>query len=117
MKPLAHVHPHALAAREAFHADTVAEVARTVERDDVVVVGMAWNLAVIRARRVLKEKGVPFTYLEYGNYLSGWRKRLAIKLWSGWPTFPQIFVKGQLVGGCSDMVKLLEKGELTLPKP
>jgi monothiol glutaredoxin len=114
MNVLSKVHPHAAAAQAAFHADTVAEVQRAVERDKVVVVGMAWNPNVGRARRILTEKGVPFTYLGYGNYLSGWKQRLAIKLWSGWPTFPQIFVDGQLIGGCSDMVALMEKGELTL---
>ena len=30
---------------------------------------------------------------------SEWKKRLAIKLWSGWPTFPQVFVRGTLIGG------------------
>jgi glutaredoxin-related protein len=115
MPALAKVHPHASAAQAAFHADTVAEVRRAVESQKVVVVGMAWNPNVSRARRILTEKGVTFTYLEYGNYLSGWKKRLAIKLWSGWPTFPQIFVDGVLIGGCSDMVALTGKGELTLP--
>ena len=33
------------------------------------------------------------------------RERLAIKMWSGWPTYPQIFIKGTLVGGASDLKK------------
>ena len=47
-----------------------------------------------RTREALNEAGVAHTYLEYGSYLSKWRERLAIKLWTGWPTFPQVFVRG-----------------------
>jgi monothiol glutaredoxin len=35
--------------------------------------------------------------------MGGWKKRLAIKLWTGWPTFPQIFHKGVLIGGAKDL--------------
>src|SRR5207245_2254629 len=40
------------------------------------------------------------------------RKRFAVKMWTGWPTFPMVFVKGVLVGGASDLAKLIESGEL-----
>lgn len=111
MNVLTRVHPAAENARAKFHADTVAEVRSAVESNKVVVVGMGWNPNVGRARRILDEKKVPHTYLGYGNYVSGWKKRLAIKLWSGWPTFPQVFVNGVLVGGCSDMQALIASGE------
>jgi len=87
-----------------FHADVVREVREAIRRHDVVVVGMAQNPHVRKVRAALSEAGIPFTYLEYGSYLSEWRKRLAIKLWSGWPTFPQVFVKGVLIGG-EDLTK------------
>jgi monothiol glutaredoxin len=93
------VAPAALAAMEAFRADVVREVREAVLRDPVVVVGMAQNPHVRNARRALDEAGVVYTYLEYGSYLSRWRERLAIKLWSGWPTFPQVFARGVLIGG------------------
>ena len=95
-----------------FHRDVVDQVRAAVERDPVVVVGMAQNPFVKRARQALTEAGVPFTYLEYGSYLGMWKQRLAIKLWSGWPTFPQIFVRGMLVGGFEDTRKALEDGSL-----
>ena len=82
-----------------FHAETLREVQGTVARDRVVVVGMAQNPHVKNVRKALKEAKIEFTYLEYGNYFSEWRKRLAIKMWSGWPTFPQVFVQGRLIGG------------------
>ena len=50
--------------------------------------------------------------LLYGSYLGDWRRRLAIKMWSGWPTYPMVFVKGVLVGGSSELQKLLQRGPL-----
>jgi glutaredoxin-related protein len=89
---------------ESFHADVVREVKETVQRDPVVVVGMAQNPHVRKVRQALDDAGIRYTYLEYGSYLSRWRDRLAIKLWSGWPTFPQVFLQGSLIGG-EDLTK------------
>jgi monothiol glutaredoxin len=88
----------------AFHADVVGEIEAAVTRDPVVVVGMAQNPHVKNVRKALGDAKIAFTYLEYGSYFSEWRKRLAIKLWSGWPTFPQVFVHGVLIGG-EDLTK------------
>jgi glutaredoxin-related protein len=33
-------------------------------------------------------------------------------MWAGWPTFPMVFVKGVLVGGATDLEKLVASGEL-----
>lgn len=96
-----------------FHPSVVAEVVAAVEKDDVVVVGMAQNPFVKRARKALEGAGQPFTYLEYGSYLSGWKPRLAIKLWSGFPTFPQVYVKGHLLGGAEDVEAAVKDGTLT----
>ena len=97
---------------EAFHADTVREVEMTVAREPVVVVGMAQNRHVKNARQALAAAGIEFKYLEYGNYFSKWRTRLAIKLWSGWPTFPQVFVRGTLIGGENRTKAALADGSL-----
>jgi monothiol glutaredoxin len=91
--------PAALSAMGGLHADVVREVQAVVARDPVVVVGMAQNVHVRKTRHALDQAGVGYTYLEFGSYFSEWRKRLAIKLWSGWPTFPQVFVRGTLIGG------------------
>jgi glutaredoxin-related protein len=96
----------------AFHRDIVDTVAAAVARDRVVVVGMAQNPVVKRARKQLDDEGVKYTYLEYGSYLSKWRERLAIKLWAGFPTFPMVFIEGTLVGGNSELTKLREAGKL-----
>lgn len=93
-------------------SDTVNEVIATVERDDIVVIGMAQNPFVRKARKTLNQTGQRYTYLEYGSYLKGWRRRTAIKMWSGYHTFPQVFVRGVLIGGAKELAGLIESGEL-----
>lgn len=95
-----------------FHPEVVREVERAIAESPVVVVGMAQNPHVRKVRQALDRAGVEHRYLEYGSYLSQWRRRLAIKLWSGWPTFPQVFVKGTLLGGEDLTLAALEDGSL-----
>ncbi|MCU0698921.1 MAG: glutaredoxin [Myxococcaceae bacterium] len=106
------LHPAVLDAQAKYHADLVAEVAAAVAKHDVVVVGVSGLQPGRRARKLLDERQVPYRYLEYGSYLSGWRRRLALKLWVGWPTFPLVFVKGTFIGGASDLSRLIASGEL-----
>ena len=92
--------------------DIVREVEAAIAANAVVVVGMRQNPAPRRARRVLDAAGIAYKYLEYGSYLSEWRRRNALKMWTGWPTVPMVFVKGVLVGGADDLEKLIASGEL-----
>jgi glutaredoxin-related protein len=94
------------------NADIVHNVQAAAASHPVLVVGMAVNPFCKRARRALEHAGVGHHYLEYGSYLKQWRQRNALKMWSGWPTFPMVFVKGQLVGGADDLAKLIASGEL-----
>jgi glutaredoxin-related protein len=96
--------PDALGKMSGFHADVVERVARAVADQPVVIVGMSQNPHVKNVKTALSAAGFTFTYLEFGSYFSSWRERLAIKLWSGWPTFPQVFVRGVLIGG-EDLTK------------
>ncbi len=108
----ARIHP---AIRETIanrHADLVAEVEAAVAAHRVVVVGMAQNPMPKKARKMLDEAGIAHHYLEYGSYFNNWRRRNALKMWTGWPTFPMVFVEGVLVGGAEDLGRLLQKGEL-----
>ncbi|HTS54264.1 MAG TPA: glutaredoxin domain-containing protein [Burkholderiales bacterium] len=107
-----HIHR---AIREAIarnQADIVREVQATIAANDVVVVGMAQNPFPKRACKALEARGIRYKYLEYGSYITGWRRRNALKMWTGWPTFPMVFVKGMLVGGASDLDALIDSGEL-----
>ncbi len=104
--------PAAMDKLQTFHADVIAEVVSAVAKHPVVVVGMAQNPHVKNVRKALSAAGIEFEYLEYGSYFSDWKKRLAVKLWSGWPTFPQVFVRGTLIGGEQLTVAALADGTL-----
>jgi glutaredoxin-related protein len=107
-----HIHAAIRDKVAAHHADTVREVQEAIARSAVVVVGMAMNPFPRKARTLLDAAHVPYRYLEYGSYLSQWRRRNALKMWTGWPTFPMVFVKGVLVGGASDLEALIDSREL-----
>jgi monothiol glutaredoxin len=107
----AQLHPAIRAQVAAQHQNTVHEVQQALQQHSVVVVGMRQNPVCRKARQALDAAGVPHHYLEYGSYLSQWRRRNALKMWSGWPTFPMVFVKGSLIGGADDLTKLLASGE------
>jgi len=97
----------ALKKMQRFHTETLQKLEAAIGSHKIVVIGMMGNPHCRRARRVLTEANKPFEYVEIGSYVSGWQQRLAIKLWSGWPTFPQVFVDGRLVGGADEITKAL----------
>jgi len=106
------IHP-AVRERIASHfEDTLREVQDAVARHAVVVVGMRQNPFCRKARKLLDAAGIAYQYLEYGSYLGEWRRRNALKMWTGWPTLPLVFVKGVLVGGAEDLQRLIQGGEL-----
>lgn len=107
-----HVHT-AIRSKIANHQQAIVqEVMEAVKNNDVVVVGMGMNPFPKKARKALDQAGQAHKYLEYGNYFNNWHRRNALKMWSGWPTFPMVFVKGTLVGGADDLQTLIDNGEL-----
>ena len=48
----------------------------------------------------------------YVNILEDTELRQGLKDYSDWPTFPQLYVKGELLGGCDIVVQMYESGEL-----
>jgi glutaredoxin-related protein len=95
-----------------WQADIVHNVQAATLSNPVLVVGMAQNPYCRRARRALAAAKQPHHYLEYGSYFSQWRRRTALKMWSGWPTLPMVFVRGVLVGGFDEITHLIDSGEL-----
>jgi monothiol glutaredoxin len=57
----------------------------------------------------LKSVGKPFAYV---NILEDPEIREGLKAYSNWPTFPQLYVNGELVGGCDIIVEMYHSGEL-----
>ena len=58
---------------------------------------------------ILKEQGVDFRDV---NILTDQDLRQGLKEYSNWPTFPQLYVGGKLVGGCDIVTSMHESGEL-----
>jgi len=108
----ARIHPTIREKIASRHADLIEEVEAALKRHPVVIVGMSQNPHPKKARKLLEQKGIAFEYLEYGSYLGPWRRRNALKMWTGWGTFPMVFVKGNLVGGAADLKTLIDSGEL-----
>lgn len=108
----AHIHPAIRETIAGHHADIVREVQAAIAAHPVVVVGMAQNPMPKKARKALDAAGIAHHYLEYGSYFNNWRRRNALKMWTGWPTLPMVFVKGVLIGGANDTVRLIDSGEL-----
>jgi monothiol glutaredoxin len=62
-----------------------------------------------RAVQILQHCGAPFAHV---NIFEDPELREALKSYSNWPTYPQLYIKGELVGGCDIMMELLQQGEL-----
>jgi monothiol glutaredoxin len=62
-----------------------------------------------RAIAILDHLGVPF---ETVDVLQDQEIRQGIKQYSDWPTIPQLYVKGEFVGGSDIMMEMFEAGEL-----
>ncbi len=110
--PESHLHPAIRERVAGYQQSILKEVMEAVATQDVVVVGMAMNPFPRMACKALDEIGQPYHLLSYGSYFGDWRRRLALKMWTGWPTLPMVFVKGTLVGGAADLKALIASGEL-----
>jgi monothiol glutaredoxin len=59
--------------------------------------------------QILSHVGVPF---QSYNILDDMELRQGLKEFSNWPTFPQLYVRGELVGGCDIIREMHQTGEL-----
>lgn len=62
-----------------------------------------------RAVQILEACGVPFDSV---NILEDQELREALKAYSHWPTYPQIYLNGELLGGCDILTEMYQSGEL-----
>ena len=65
-----------------------------------------------RAIQVLKACGVDTKTVKTVNVLDDAEIRTGIKEYSNWPTIPQLYVKGEFIGGSDIMMEMYENGEL-----
>jgi monothiol glutaredoxin len=62
-----------------------------------------------RATQILQHLGVPFKGI---NVLASDELRQGVKDYTNWPTIPQLYVKGEFVGGSDIMMEMFQSGEL-----
>ena len=90
------------------------EIQKTVEGNDVVLF-MKGNKGApqcgfsSRVSQILSYMGVDYADV---NVLSSDELRQGIKEFSDWPTIPQLYVKGEFVGGCDIITEMTLSGEL-----
>ena len=65
-----------------------------------------------RAVQILKACGVDTKGLKTVNVLDDAEIRQGIKEYSNWPTIPQLYIKGEFIGGSDIMMDMYESGEL-----
>lgn len=63
----------------------------------------------MRTSEALKACGVEFAHVDV---LAEPEVRQNLPGYSNWPTFPQVFINGELVGGCDIVMEMFQKGEL-----
>lgn len=63
-----------------------------------------------RAVEILSRSGV--TSFKDINVLADYDIREGVKAYSGWPTIPQLFIKGEFIGGSDIMTEMYQNGEL-----
>ncbi|MCQ4161015.1 Grx4 family monothiol glutaredoxin [Roseomonas sp. GC11] len=63
-----------------------------------------------RVVQILSHMGVPFKGV---NVLEDMEVREGIKSFTNWPTIPQLYVRGEFVGGCDIIMEMFQNGELT----
>jgi monothiol glutaredoxin len=95
-------------------SDVHARIADLVNTNDVVLFMKGTPLFPqcgfsSRAVAILEHIGVPY---ETVDVLQDQEVRQGIKSFSDWPTIPQLYVKGEFVGGSDIMMEMFEAGEL-----
>jgi len=90
------------------------QIRETIEKNDVVLYMKGTKMMPqcgfsSRVAGVLNYMGVEFTDV---NVLADAEIRQGIKDFSDWPTIPQLYVKGEFVGGCDIVREMAESGEL-----
>jgi monothiol glutaredoxin len=102
---------------EIFMSDTQQRIAELVKNNDVVLF-MKGNASFPmcgfsgRAIQILKASGLEPKAVKTVNVLEDEAIRQGIKEFSNWPTIPQLYIRGEFVGGSDIMMEMYESGEL-----
>ena len=94
--------------------DAKAQIQETIDKNDVVLFMKGTKMAPqcgfsSRVAGVLNFMGVDFADV---NVLADADIRQGIKDFANWPTIPQLYIKGEFIGGCDIVREMYESGEL-----
>ena len=94
--------------------DVMEEIKETVEQHPIVLFMKGTPEAPqcgfsMRTAQALKACGARFAYIDV---LANPEVRRHLPAYSNWPTFPQVFIRGELIGGCDIVLDLYQRGEL-----
>ncbi len=94
--------------------DTIETIKNQLESNDIILYMKGTPQAPqcgfsSRTVQALMACGERFAYV---NILENPEIREQLKTYSNWPTYPQLYIKGELVGGCDIVTELYQSGEL-----
>lgn len=94
--------------------DVMDRIKQTIERNSIVLFmkgtpQMPQCGFSMRTSEALKACGVEFAHVDV---LAEPEVRQNLPRYSNWPTFPQVFIDGELIGGCDIVLELFQKGDL-----
>ena len=97
-----------------MEADMIEQIRNTIKENPVVLFmkgtpDLPQCGFSMRTAEALKSCDVEFSYVDV---LAAPEVRANLPKVSNWPTFPQVFIKGELIGGCDIILDLYQKGEL-----
>jgi cysteine synthase A len=87
------------------------------EENEVIMFALEWCEFCWSVKKVLDEYGIPFKSIDldsvtYKENNQGGKMRAALRSKTTWNTFPQIFIKGEFAGGCTDLFDDCKNGKL-----
>ena len=96
-------------------SDTLSRIKEAVASADVVLFMKGTPQAPqcgfsMQVVQILNQIGASYNAI---NVLADGEIREGVKVFSNWPTIPQLYVKGEFVGGCDITREMFESGELT----
>ena len=103
--------------KEPIMSDTQQRIDQLVKSNDILLF-MKGNASFPqcgfsgRAIQILKACGVDTKTVKTVNVLEDQEIRQGIKEYSNWPTIPQLYIKGEFIGGSDIMMEMYESGEL-----
>ncbi len=95
-------------------SDTIERIKRQISKNPVLLYMKGSSLFPMcgfsaRVVKILESLNTEYAYV---NVLENPDIRATLPKYANWPTFPQLYIQGELIGGCDILTEMHEKGEL-----